>query len=535
MSESLVTVRQLLGMGLLAHEVIGGADGLDRPVRMIVPTVSPAEVADLAPGSVAVFGPEHLALEDLTADLVLRIGHSAGLSGIIAERPRRPVPLVTRRLADKLAVPLIVADGVAPAALAAMFDPYVRAPEIAGLRILGTTAERFQTPPSSPAQLTRVLGQAIGGAVALIDAESRYVAGDTAAFDLVRRPEVQAHLSAARPSPATFPLGGAEVALLHPVQRDVTAHAGYWLIAQLNTATRALIGPIRQSMAIAALSFAVHLAADAVRSEREGRQRSVLLAAILDQAEAPSARAVERATALGWRLAGWHTAVQIAVAHTATGVSTPADLVRGLEEELSRRQVGSTLVERQEGWAFWATAETEADALDTGPLLVAVQGALRAVEAEHPGLSLCAGVGGAHIGTAGIAESLAEARQALLLALTEEGTGVVEHVRAMNAKRLLMGWYAAAPLRAQAAELLAPLTVADPSGELVRTLRRYLDRESSATETAASLGVHRNTVIQRMERIRKLLPVDLDDPDDRLVLHLATRVAGVRWSDETEA
>ena len=335
----------------------------------------------------------------------------------------------------------------------------------------------------------------------------------------------------ARPTAATFPLGGADVALLQPVQRDLAAHAGYWLIARLNTATRALIGPIRQSMAIAALSFAVHLSADAVRSEREGRQRSVLLAAILDAAEAPSARAVERATALGWRLAGWHTAVQVAVAR-ATSMPAPGELVRELEEELTQRQIASSLVERPEGWAFWVTAETEADALEGGGLLTAVQGALQAVEADHVGLSLCAGIGGAHPGTAGIASSLAEARQACLLARTEDGTGVVEHVGAMSAKRLLLGWYAAAPLRAQAVELLAPLTEADPSGELVRTLRRYLDRESSATATAASLQVHRNTVIARIERIRTLLTVDLDDPDDRLVLHLATRVAGVDWDHE---
>ncbi len=533
MNDNFVTVRQLLGMGLLAHEVLGGEVGLDRPVRMIVPTVSATEVGALASGSLAVFGPEHLAVEDLAADLVLRLGHSAGLAGIIAERPRRSVPLVTRRLADKLAVPLIVAEGVAPAALAATFDPYVRAPEIAGLRILGTTADRFSTPPSSPEQLTRVLGQAIGGAVVLVDAECRYVAGDESAFELTLRPDIAAHLGGARPTAATFPLGGADVALLQPVQRDITAHAGYWLIARLNTATRALIGPIRQSMSIAALAFAVHLAAGAVQSEREGRQRSVLLTAILDQAEAPSTRAVERATALGWRLAGWHTAVQIAVSRAGT-MPPQSELVRELEEELARRSVTSTLVERSEGWAFWVTAETEADALDTAPLLAAVQGTLRAVEADHSGLSLCAGVGGAHAGTAGIAESLGEARQACLLALTEEGTGVVEHVRAMSAKRLLMGWYASAPLRAQAAEILAPLTAADPSGELVRTLRRYLDRESSATDTAASLRVHRNTVIARIDRIRKLLAVDLDDPDDRLVLHLATRVAGVTWADESD-
>jgi DNA-binding PucR family transcriptional regulator len=41
------------------------------------------------------------------------------------------------------------------------------------------------------------------------------------------------------------------------------------------------------------------------------------------------------------------------------------------------------------------------------------------------------------------------------------------------------------------------------------------------------LGVHRNTVLHRLDRARTLLPVDLARPDERLVVHLATRVAGV--------
>lgn len=80
---------------------------------------------------------------------------------------------MTRRLADKLALPLVAVDAVAPAAVAATFDPYVRAPEIAGLRILGTTAQRFQTAPTSAAQLTRTLVQTFGGPVALVDLDGQ--------------------------------------------------------------------------------------------------------------------------------------------------------------------------------------------------------------------------------------------------------------------------------------------------------------------------------------------------------------------------
>ncbi|MER5394466.1 helix-turn-helix domain-containing protein [Saccharopolyspora sp. NPDC002686] len=54
----------------------------------------------------------------------------------------------------------------------------------------------------------------------------------------------------------------------------------------------------------------------------------------------------------------------------------------------------------------------------------------------------------------------------------------------------------------------------------------YLDAESSIAETAAVLGVHRNTVAARIERIERLLAVDLHHRDERLALHLACRAVG---------
>jgi len=56
-----------------------------------------------------------------------------------------------------------------------------------------------------------------------------------------------------------------------------------------------------------------------------------------------------------------------------------------------------------------------------------------------------------------------------------------------------------------------------------RTLGAYLDSESSLAATAAVLGVHRNTVAQRVARIERLLGVSLSDPEQRLALQLACR------------
>lgn len=528
MTGSSVTLGQLLAMGLLRdHEVFGGSAGLDRPVRMVVPGGTVHTIEDLGPGTVVVFGPEQLALDALAADLAIRLAHGAGLSGIIAQRPPGPVPLVTRRLADKLAVPLVGVAAVATAAIAAIFDPYVRAPEIAGLRMLGTTAQRFQTAPVDAAHLTRTLAQTLGGPVVLVDGELRHLAGADAVRELLDRPEVRAHLAGTRPSPGTFVLDDADTLLVHPVQLDQNGPAISWLATRLRTATGALLEPIRQSMGIAVLAYKAYVARATAELERESRRRSLLLGEILDQGDSPSARTVERATALGWRLAGRHTAVQMAV-KAGSATLRAGELVGELEERLAEHGHPATLVERPDGWVFWTTVES--DGGSTALLRDGVRSALSAVETAHVGLSLCAGIGATRSGTAGLRQSLDDARRACLLAQTEDRASV-EHVDAVSMKRLLVGWYSSSTLRSVAAEVLNPLVAADPTGELVRTLRRYLDQESSPTETAAVLGVHRNTVMQRLDRIRALLPVDLDDPDDRIAVHLATRAVGVDWAD----
>ncbi|WP_034269188.1 PucR family transcriptional regulator [Actinospica robiniae] len=57
--------------------------------------------------------------------------------------------------------------------------------------------------------------------------------------------------------------------------------------------------------------------------------------------------------------------------------------------------------------------------------------------------------------------------------------------------------------------------------ELVRTARAYLDEAGSAQRTANALGIHRQTLYHRLERIERLTGFDLDSGRDRLGLHLA--------------
>lgn len=64
-------------------------------------------------------------------------------------------------------------------------------------------------------------------------------------------------------------------------------------------------------------------------------------------------------------------------------------------------------------------------------------------------------------------------------------------------------------------------------GELVRTLDAYLSVGCSPTAAAERLHLHRNGLLYRLQRIREIVPVNLDDPERRLALHLALRIGEV--------
>lgn len=82
----------------------------------------------------------------------------------------------------------------------------------------------------------------------------------------------------------------------------------------------------------------------------------------------------------------------------------------------------------------------------------------------------------------------------------------------------LAGLVGEAEARAHAEALLGPLSPA-----LRDTLRGWLAHHGSWDRSAAALGVHRNTVRQRIARAAVLLGADLDDPDVRMDLWFALR------------
>jgi purine catabolism regulator len=139
------------------------------------------------------------------------------------------------------------------------------------------------------------------------------------------------------------------------------------------------------------------------------------------------------------------------------------------------------------------------------------------------GVSVSMGVGRVKAGPAGIRESHQEARQALTIGRRLQGPGKLTHFEGLGIYRLLFAARDLPELRSFHEEALGALITYDRqhSAELVKTLGAFFAGRCGPKEAAAILGVHRNTVLYRLERIRDLTGLDLDDAEIRLRLHLA--------------
>jgi len=122
------------------------------------------------------------------------------------------------------------------------------------------------------------------------------------------------------------------------------------------------------------------------------------------------------------------------------------------------------------------------------------------------------------------------ARGAARLRRAHRRTGVVD-VRDLGLSALMLETGAPDTLRRFAQDLLHPVAAYDAQrgGDLLATLRAWLELGFSVQATAAALVVHPNTVTYRLGRIEQLTGRELRLPDVRLELQLALTVHDIIW------
>lgn len=517
-----VLVRQIVALDVLAGATVsGGVAGLDRTVEDVVATSGRLAGAVPPPArSLIIMDGSRIRSDTYQVDVALRAAHEASASALLLCAPGAPITLATSRLANKYELPLIVVPEGDPLMLSDVLRQIVKAPFMVRSDVLlqAVKALRRTTSTSASGETLKALSEILGGPTALLGAEGAVVVGDPEAapadtHDLLDVP------MAAR--------DGEYVRLAQPISLAPGERPTFWLVCRLHAPTAAWQAVSTDVLDLASWSVAVRLVADRLQRERDARFRLGVLNEIIAGNERPEPILVAQLGVLGWQVDGWCTAVSL----QASGEVDPLrvlTLTDQLRQQLAKVGLNGPLIERPDGWTMWTVARADPSPSSYRELTQALRTATQAFVNSVAPLRVHVGIGRPYDGLSGLRISLAEAKEASTIAQATGGEVAVQHIDDMGIRRILLGWYASDTFAEFAHTLLAPLLKADQDGELTRTLETYLDRESSATLTAAELGVHRNTVLNRLDRLRSLLTVDLDDPDERLAVQLACRVVKLK-------
>ncbi|MBW1596150.1 helix-turn-helix domain-containing protein [Streptomyces sp. JJ38] len=493
-----LTVAELVRFGPLGEARIWAGDRLERPVTGVTLISDLDQARRCSPETAMVLHPA-AAHGSWALEAAMRFAWERNAACVVAPADI-PVTGSTPQLAERLRMPLLsVAD---PARLALDLAVAVADTEAARARLVARCAVLFSERSSLRDIVGAINTEVPGALVALVTQEGYLLAGRAAAQ---RTDEAGAGQQRRVTVPVPGPDGRPWATLVARLS-DVSP-------AWTETVTT-ILRLARSSLTAAGAGLRLSL------SHQVGRDRLLLESllsggasvlpegggtAVAGDGGGPGPEQMAREA--GWPVDGLHVGVQLRPAEPVT-----ADLEAASAGVVAGWQTGRSaapLVPQHGGWTTWFTG------CDVGQVVRQVQ--RRIAHARIP-LPLTAGVGEPGEGVAGLRRSLAEAELAATAA-SRRPPGTVERYAELGPRAVL----AALPvteLAAAARTLLAPLLADAKADVLLTTLAALLDCAGSTGQTAARLGVHRNTVLGRVERIRAR-GVDPDAPDGRLALHLA--------------
>jgi len=335
-----------------------------------------------------------------------------------------------------------------------------------------------------------------------------------------------AEASPADPPTASYELDSAWSRLVAPVIGRDGLLGSVSLIAPRGSATPEDAQVTARGAAACAVVLAREQAAATVRREVE----LDVLDEVLDGALRSEATLLQQAKRLGHDLLTSHVAVIARIDSTTAGpvrASGSEERWEGLEASIAR--IGTI----RGGRVLWRIRNNSAEFVLSAAEVGQERGLGLTLRDELVGLvrsggesAISLGVGTTRDGITGIRRSHAEARQALLLGRRMQGPGHLTLFGDLGVYRLIFAAEGLPELSDLYAQSLGELLAYDRqnNADLISTLDAFFAANGSPKEAAERLGVHRNTVLYRLDRIRDITGYDLDDAGLRLRLQLALHI-----------
>ena len=126
-------------------------------------------------------------------------------------------------------------------------------------------------------------------------------------------------------------------------------------------------------------------------------------------------------------------------------------------------------------------------------------------------------------------KSYREAKQSVQNIIMNKKNGSVLHYDELGIYRILSYDELQPELHQFYHEMLGPLVEYDKEkdAELVETLRVYFKCGCNLKKVSEEMFTHYNTVIYRLQRIKEINKIDLNNPDTALNLHIALKISDI--------
>lgn len=504
-----VTVRDVLRLALPpGTTVAAGNGGIGRQVSWV------ATLRATLPAFAELRGGE-LAL--LSVEAARALDSRLTLSTLVRRLAKAPVPV-----AGVVALGPIVPDDLAAAEEARL--PLLQLPERADLREVEREITRLVTDYEAQferrgAQLYDLLTQrslAGQGVPGLLEALAERTGQSVACF------APNGELRAQRGK------GSARVALqaLRPAARGDTSLLNQQIFvepigpAEAPTGYLALAGNAlddwdREAAARGAAALALEMAKEQAVQAAEDRLRGDFVSSVLAGPPGDMAAALQRGQELGYNLAVPHVAALLNLED-----ATPATLARlsaNLQSELTRRNVAAPISRRESSLLCMLPAPGPTRSRDLAEQL------RERLLTDFPKLVLALGTSAANLSE--WRRTVEEAEQALLLGRQLLGPGRVLAFSDLGVYRLLVRLRETPELWTFYRETLSRLAEYDQrqGADLIKTLDAYFSHLGNLRATSEALHVHRNTLLYRLERIKEISGMDLDNAEEHFALWLALR------------
>jgi purine catabolism regulator len=224
-----------------------------------------------------------------------------------------------------------------------------------------------------------------------------------------------------------------------------------------------------------------------------------------------------------------HFLVTVFRAVTDSGQTLPLEsLISLVRDDMTRRQMNGAVGQYVDVIVALYPLE---DPLQSGRVRATIEEVRTQLATRTPSGLVASGISRAVTGLSGLRDAYREAKDAVSIAQELGDNGKTTFYGDLKLYQLLLALKERnlEHLRRFYDETVGPLVKHDlhKQSDLVRTLNGFFEANGNLAKAAEDLKVHRNTLVYRLERIAELTNLNLDDADNRLILHLALKIQRV--------